>query len=207
MHCTHCNTHFDWDSGEVLTQSTNGHYRDSIQARAAEVTTRTSPSAGGAGGSECSNNEEDPEDIRRHFVRMPETLIRRTLWDDYSVVRFTMEKYYNANVIGTKRDNTLMNLRIQFLMNEITEARFRSAIYAAHKSFECAQAVALHLGVYVEYIQHYQRNSAEWNPDEIEGVIREINRNLDQIAHLFLQTTSISIRLPSASADTPALLR
>lgn len=208
MHCTHCNTHFDWDSGEVLAVSTNGHYRDSIQAHAAEVTTRMSSSASnsaGAGGSECSN--EDPEDIRRHFVRMPDSIVRRTLWDDYSVVRFTMEKYYNANVIGTKRDNTLMNLRIQFLMNEITEARFRSAIYAAHKSFECAQAVALHLGVYVEYIQHYQRNSAEWNPDEIERVILEINRNLDQIAHLFLQTTSISIRLPSASADTPALLR
>lgn len=210
MHCTHCNTHFDWDSGEVLAQSTNGHYRESIHLRAGEVSTRSSDSASaGAGGGEgCS--EEDPEDIRKHFVRMPETLVRRTLWDDYSVVRFTMEKYYNANVIGTKRDNTLMNLRIQFLMSELAEDRFRSAIFSAHKSFECAQSVAFHLGVYVEYIQHYQRkyvHESVWNPDEVEGVIRQVNEHLEEVGRLFQQTTPIAIRLPSASADFPALLR
>ena len=206
MHCTHCNTHFDWDSGEVLAQSTNGHYRDSIHVHAVEVTTRTPPSAVGAG---CSD-EDDPEDVRRHFVRMADSTVRRTLWDDYSVVRFTMEKYYNANVIGTKRDNTLMTLRIQFLMDEMTDARFRSAIFAAHKSFECAQAVAFHLGVYVEYLQHYQRaymNGSIWNPDEVEGVIRQINVHLDEVAHLFLQTTPMRIRMPSDSVDVPALLR
>ena len=204
MHCTHCNTHFDWDSGEVLTQSTNGHYAMNLVRVSTSINVRSLESAGAG----CS--DEDPEDVRRHYVRMPDSIVRRTLWDDYSVVRFTMEKYYNANVIGTKRDNTLMTLRIQFLMDEMTDARFRSAIYAAHKSFECAQSVAFYLGVYVEYLQHYQHaymNGSVWNPDEVEGVIRQINGHLDEVAHLFLQTTSIRIRMPSDSVDVPALLR
>ncbi len=206
MHCTHCNTHFSWNSGETLAVSTNGHYHDAVHMRAGEVTIRSSA---GAGGGDCPS--EDPDDIRRHFVRMPDSSnVRRTLWDDYSVVRFTMEKYYDANVIGTKRDNTLINLRIQYLMNEITPERFRSAIFAAHKSFECAQSVAFHLGVYVEYLQHYQRkyvHESVWDPDEIEGVIRQVNEHLDEVARLFQLSTPIAIRLPSASADVPALLR
>jgi len=118
-----------------------------------------------------------------------------------------MEKYYNANVIGTKRDNTLMNLRIQFLMNEITPERFRSSIFAAHKSFECAQAVAFHLGVYVEYIDRAHTNNSAWIPDEVESVIRQINVHLNDVAREFMQTTSIRIRLPSDSLDVPALIR
>ncbi len=203
MHCTHCNTHFDWDSGETLAVSTNGHYHDAIHARVEHVVTRAES---------CSGGEETPDETRRHFVRMPnDSIVRRTLWDDYSVVRYTMEKYYNANVIGTRRDNTLMNLRIQFLMNEITPERFRSSIFAAHKSFECSQAVAFQFGLYVEHIQHYQRKyvheSSVWNADEVEGVIRQINMHLDELAHQFLQTTSIRIRLVSDSWDVPALVR
>lgn len=211
MHCTHCNTHFDWNSGEVLTQSTNGHYRDSVHARAGTVTTRASPSAsaGGGGAEDCTSQDE--EYVRRHFVRMPDSIVRRTLWDDYSVVRYTMEKYYNANVIGTRRDNTLMNLRIQYLMNEITPERFRSSIFAAHKLFECSQAIAFQFGLYVEYMQHYQRLNVEsaaiWNPDEIESVIRQINTHLHDLARQFLQTTTIRIRIPSDSSDVPALIR
>jgi hypothetical protein len=117
-----------------------------------------------------------------------------------------MEKYYGANVIGTRRDNTLMNLRVQFLMNEITPERFRSSVFAAHKSFECSQAVASIFGMYVEHIQHCHQNSV-WNPDHTESVIRQINLLLDEVAHEFLQTTPIRIRLPSDSSDTPALLR
>lgn len=212
MHCTHCNTHFDWNSGEILTVSTNGHYRDSVHARAAQAATRTSPSsdaasagAGQGGGEMCG--EEDS--IRRHFVRMPNGSVRRTLWDDYSVVRYTMEKYYNANVIGTKRDNTLMNLRVAYLMNEITEAQWRSRIFSTVKSFDLARAVAFQFGLYVEYVQHFQRvyvRDSHWNPDELCEIISSVNASLALLADEY-DSERIAIRLPTDSDDTPALLR
>jgi hypothetical protein len=206
MHCTWCNTHFDWHSGLVLSASSNGHYAHTIDLdRAAAVAQRrierTPP--------ECEEDHQ-AEEVLAVIRELPEGIVRRTLWTDYSVVHFALEKYYGTNVIGTKRDNTLMNLRIAYLMNEISETQWRTRVFSAHKSFELARAVAFQFGVYLEYISHYQRlyvQERAWNPEEISHVIRQTNEFLGALADEYAQSERIRIRTPFDSDDTPGLLR
>lgn len=210
MHCTWCNTHFHWESGEILKQSTNGHYRDAIDLeRAGTVAQRSSSGTGAGGGGDACDGGSNELEIRTALRRLPDGLIKRTLWTDFSVVQYAMEKYYGTNVIGTKRDNTLMNLRVAYLMNEISEAQWKARVFAAVKSFDLARAVAFQFGLYVEYIQHcqyvYVRESV-WDPTEICNVIANINASLAVLTEEYA-SERISIRLPSDSEDTPALLR
>lgn len=208
MHCTWCNTHFDWDSGEVLAQSTNGHYRDTVNLERAEtVAQRASAGAGGF------NDDEpcvDTNEVRTGLRRLPpDSVIKRTLYSDFSVVQYAMEKYYGTNVIGTKRDNTLMNLRVMYLMNEITEAQWRSRVFSAYKSFDLARAVAFQFGLYVEYLEHFQRlyvHESTWDPSALCGVISEVNVSLAMLSEEY-GTERIAIRMPTDSDDVPALLR
>jgi hypothetical protein len=206
MHCTWCNTHFNWETGLVLKVSSNGHYRDAIDIeRAHTVAQRVSASAG-AGGEDCM----DMGEVRTALRRLPDSLVKRTLYSDFSVVQYAMEKYYGTNVIGTKRDNTLMNLRVMYLMNEITEAQWRSRVFAANKSFDLARAVAFQFGLYVEYVQHFQRlyvqEESAWDPGALCGIISDINGSLALLAEEY-GSERIAIRLPTDSDDVPGLLR
>jgi hypothetical protein len=204
MHCTWCNTHFNWETGNILKVSSNGHYRDAIDLeRAQTVAQRASAGAGG------EENCVDMNEVRTALRRLPEGLIKRTLYSDYSVVQYAMEKYYGTNIIGTKRDNTLMNLRVMYLMNEITETQWRSRVFAANKSFDLARAVAFQFGLYVEYLQHFQRlyiHESVWDSDALCSVISEMNASLRSLS-LEYDSERIAIRLPTDSDDVPGLLR
>ena len=203
MHCTWCNTHFDWVTGNVLKESSNGHYRTAIDLERAQTVAQRA--SAGAGGDICV----DMDEVRATLRRLPDSLAKRTLYVDYSVVQYAMEKYYGTNVIGTKRDNTLMNLRVMYLMNEITEAQWRSRVFAANKSFDLARAVAFQFGLYVEYLHHFQRlyvHESTWDPRALCSVISEINNSLGLLAEEY-GSERIAIRLPTDSDDVPGLLR
>ncbi len=210
MHCTWCNTHFDWGTGEILKISTNGHYRDAIDLeRAGTVAQRVAGAGAGGGAADDEENCVDMDEVRTALRRLPDSLVKRTLYSDYSVVQYAMEKYYGTNVIGTKRDNTLMNLRVMYLMNEITEAQWRSRVFSAVKSYDLARAVAFQFGLYVEYLQHFQRlyvRESVWDPDVLCEIISGINASLAMLAEEY-GSERIAIRLPTDSEDVPGLLR
>jgi hypothetical protein len=95
-------------------------------------------------------------------------------------------------------------------MNEITEAQWRSRVFAANKSYDLARAVAFQFGLYVEYLQHYQRlyvmHESVWDPDALCGIVSGINASLEELAEEY-GSERIAIRLPTDSEDVPGLLR
>jgi hypothetical protein len=205
MHCTHCNTHFDWETGEVLKISSNGHYRDLLIRAAGPVAVRNarpseeaSAGAGGAGG------EEQCDDASRSLALLESTEdagVHRTLLSDVEVIRFTIHKFYNQNLVGARYENDVLNLRIRFLLGEIDEVAWKRKLYTAHRTFQMNSHFAVVFNLYLMALRNIGTS------EELVGLITTTNESLQSLAEEFQQTTPMRIRLPTDSADVPALFR
>ncbi len=208
MHCTHCNTHFDWRTGEVLKISTNGHYRDLLIRAAGPVAVREvrppgEASAGAGGGSvEESGHCGGDEDRRLVLLESTEDAgVHRTLLSDVEVIRFTIHKFYNQNLVTARYENEVLNLRIRFLLGEMDEVAWKRKLYTAHRTFEMNSHFAVVFNLYLMALRGVGTS------EELVGLITTTNESLASLAEEFQQTTPMRIRLPTDSVDVPALFR
>lgn len=203
MHCTHCNTHFDWETGKVLEISTNGHYHNLLVRVNGPVAVRSSAasaaSAGaggdreerlGCGGGPCPllTQTEDPS-------------VHRTLLNDVDVIRFTIHKFYSQTLVTARYENEFLNLRIRFLLGEIDEVAWKRKLYTAYRAFQMNSHFAVVFNLYLMALQHVE------TLEELVGLISTTNESLASLAEEFQQSTPMRIRLPTDSADVPALYR
>jgi hypothetical protein len=198
MHCTHCNTHFDWHTGEVLKISTNGHYRDLLIRAAGPVAVRdvsASAGAGGAGEGICGGG---PSPL---LFSTDDAAVHRTLLSDVEVIRFTIHKFYNQNLVTARYENDVLNLRIRFLLGEIDEVAWKRKLYTAYRTFQMNSHFAVVFNLYLMALRGVE------TAEELVGLIVTTNESLQSLADEFQQSTPMRIRLPTDSVDVPALLR
>lgn len=210
MHCTHCNTHFDWENGKVLSISSNGHYRNLLIRANGPVAVRPSVSAGaggeaegteGAGGGVCGAAGGGGGGPSPLFFRTDDASVHRTLLGDVEVIRFTIHKFYSQNLVTARYENDVLTLRIRFLLDEIDEVAWKRKLYTAHRTFQMNSHFAVVFNLYLMALGNVGTS------EELVGLITTTNESLQSLADEFQQSTPMRIRLPTDSVDVPALYR
>jgi len=170
MKCTACNSHFDWQTGRLLKISSNHHY-DNVAIFAVNIATRDREVSDGV----CED-DRDVDLLHNHIPRdVFEELFNVTnvfkthikmrelfhefigvLYDDPDVIRATKtSKFMERNIIA-HTSNSLLNDRVKFLMNELTEAKWKSRIYTLEKQKDLYLHVAEVLNIYLTTVRDFQ---------------------------------------------------
>jgi len=128
MFCTHCRTHWHWETRKVLKESSNGHYNATPVFNASAVVSRV-------------NHCGDP----RLELRLPLVLIRQTPWalalcnaltQERKQVVMALQSIYNTERLQTKHEEHLVQLRLKFLRAKLTLEQVKAKVYLAEKSLE-----------------------------------------------------------------------
>lgn len=193
MHCTNCNTHFNYVTGTMIHDSTNYHYRDALIQRQ-----QPQPDA-----EECRISEENP--------RIPEDVIRakiRDLLDYYSelsfsvkrnitilldglynvpkAVRSLIQKEYNLDKIATYTRDKYDELQVKFVMNEITQKSWEQYVYKTYVKQLVSELISNILYIYLGntdafqselYNYDYRQHSA----GEFETFMNAMMENVDRL--------------------------
>jgi len=116
MHCTRCNVHFDWTTGNVLSSSTNGHYRQEGQ---------DGERLGACIDHVQTDSEHVPYDTLERKMAdlyipiMTVKKIKQLLYEDTKKIRRYCINEYNINSLN--RDYRIKNdaLRVKFIKHKI----------------------------------------------------------------------------------------
>jgi hypothetical protein len=116
-----------------------------------------------------TNTVYDP--IVDHEAEKVKKELMYALYDDASVVRTTKKAKYEERVIVSTAMNSLVKCRVQFMMDELTEAKWKSRIYTIEKQRERDLLVAALINIYLATIRDFQ--SYLYNEPNKLTVIRE----------------------------------
>lgn len=148
MWCTQCHTAFSWRRGTIETRIHNPHYYEWQRTQNQGVAPRN------PGDFECGRNLAD----RNTLIFINETLSTESLFknltnDDLVVLETLKEKIpkiirktiHLEQHDGRKFDTTNpvdnVDLRVKYLLKQITEARFSTGIHTAYKAYEKKQDI------------------------------------------------------------------
>jgi len=146
MFCTHCRTHFDWASGRILVSSTNHHY-ERTQSFAQNVATL------GSGQTACAsaNTASDAVPTRSVPRDKLKTNLYRILYEESAQARQMLSQLYDTRRIMEAHDTALIQLRIKFLRNQLTQDQIKAKLFIAEssvqKKIEYAQLLTMFLSV------------------------------------------------------------
>jgi hypothetical protein len=218
MFCTHCRTHFDWESGKVLTLSTNGHYNH-LQSFARNLVTRDQQqqrddSTTNEQQQQCQEQDVILREIPRHVLnnmsQVPSDILR-ILYDDLDVIRFTADNFYNEATLNIMLKNTLTNFRVSFLMNDINEAEWKSKVYSTNKNFEYRIHCARVLHLYIQNIYSFQHriHNDSFVVDSVElcNFIELTNESFRSLAEEYKSNVVIRLRNINDPVSTVAIRR
>lgn len=224
MFCTHCRTHFDWESGKILTLSTNGHYNH-LESFARNLVTRENGQRQRDESDLSTTNQEDTpcqqqgrevilREIPRHSLnnisQVPPDVLR-ILYDDLDVIRFTADHFYNEATLNLMLKNMLTNFRVSFLMNDIDEAEWRSRVYSWNKNFEyrihCARVFHLYIQNIFTFQHRIHNEGIVVDPIEIRNLIELTNGSFESLAEEYKSKVVLRIRNITDPVSTVALRR
>lgn len=188
MHCTHCKTHFDWNSGRLLAVSTNGHYNQ-LQTFARNLTTRnltttsTAPLENDTCEVEWFANAVHIDRLNSYIT----PLLRIALYDVTEVVRVTASKYYVPENLYLKHNNTLINLRVEYLLGDLTEQRWKTRIYTETMQHERDMHISNILMMYLQATDFFQRKLLrEGESSNQEKIAKELDAWIESINTSFV---------------------
>lgn len=226
MYCTHCQTHFDWASGKTLRVSTNGHY-NGLASFARNLATRKPPGddaaaagagagAGAAGAGQTTDESEFcSSSLHRHSIPLDAVRslltpqLRQSLYEDPEVIKFAAMRFYDPARLQLTLSNTLTNLRVEYLMNDIDEARWKSRVYSVTMQHERDLHIANILQMYFQAMDSFQRQLLTEFTVPLETIQRwidAVNTSLAGIAEEYGGTV-VRIRGIFDAPSTPSILR
>jgi len=137
MFCTHCRTHWHWETRKVLKESSNGHYNATPVFNASAVN--------------ASANSPRFACDPRYELRLPIVLIRQTPWalalcnaliQERKQVVLALQSIYQPERLQTKHEEHLVQLRLKFLRGKLTLDQVKSKVWVAEKSLEKALRIS-----------------------------------------------------------------
>lgn len=165
----------------------------------------------GGGYDLCELDDDDgiPEDV---FVdRVPDPEVRRLLYDDLKVLRFTRRQKYDDETVLRRAHTTLHDLRVKYLLKEITEQQWTSRIMTACLARDKALATAAMLTVHIATLRALQRDmyNARLGKagllEQLSGLHVMLNANLADVQAEF-GGQGIRVREDPKRLDDPILI-
>lgn len=136
MFCTQCNTAFSWNTGLIITngQIHNPHYFDYLQRN---PNAHIQENNGGGACNEMPNYYDMLAVMKR--LKITDQKLTTTI-----ATEFIRAQYHNANVEMRRyerRQNETQDLRVQYMLNEMTEDKFKRAVQIMEKAYHKGMAL------------------------------------------------------------------
>lgn len=172
MHCQACKSHFDWVTGKLLANSTNHHYAGAANYSNNIITRNLEANTS------CEDDtphqimhDHIPKDIMVNVINEnSNTELYAMLYDDPNVIRTTKNSKFNEREIIASWNNSLVVCRVQFMMEELTEAKWKSRIYTLEKQKDRDLLFAELFNIYLSTIRDFQ--SYVYNNPSTESIDR-----------------------------------
>ena len=167
MFCTHCRTHWDWVSGQVLRASTNHHYLNTAQF-ARNVATRNVRA-------ECEENIMSHAVLEYAVPASHRGEVFRYLYTEIPMVR-SLAMLYDERVITMQHTQALINLRHKFLRKLCTEDDAKSKVFVLEQQFQKKQDCAAILRIFLLSIYDLQIvwRSKHWKEEPIVDLLKNL---------------------------------
>ena len=150
MFCTHCRTHFHWESGRILQSSTNHHY-DNTRAFASNLALRVN------GGLECGSDptlHSVSQNLVNHRVG---TEVYRMLYEETNMARELMNSMFDAQKNTFQHSEALIRVRMAYLRKEMDEAKARAKVWVLEEAYKKKQDLQQLLLVFLTIVNDLQR--------------------------------------------------
>jgi len=175
MFCTHCRTHWDWLSGQVLRASTNHHYLNTVQF-AQNVATRPV-------------RRDCEENIMSHAVAeyaVPASCrgeIYRFLYEEIPMVR-SIAMMYDERAITQQHTQALINVRLKFLRKLCTEDDAKGKVFVLEQQFQKKQDCSFILRLFLQSIYDLQVmwRSIHWKEETIMPLVHNLVQACNECA-------------------------
>ena len=156
MKCQACNSHFEWDTGRILKTSSNHHYdniagylyTENIVKRNLNVNSCEEDTV------QLLSSDLIPREIMEQTTTDSE--IFQALYDDPLVIRSIKRDKYNEQKLNINNLNALVVHRVQFMLDELTEVKWKSRIYTLEKQKERDLLIGQILVLYLTTIRDFQ---------------------------------------------------
>lgn len=150
MHCTHCRTHFNWKTGNVMSKSTNHHY-ENTSSFAANVAMRGSSSAGVGeavkGDGQCFYETEEEVQFNAVVEVSVPGNVRDSPWfgvlyKDLPAARYMARNLYGSAKLATDMAQKFLKLRVKHLKGELSKKDWCQKMYVANQQYMKSTAIA-----------------------------------------------------------------
>jgi hypothetical protein len=154
MHCTNCNTHFNWSNMVIISDSTNFHYRAHLIRRLNNADD----------GNDCRVDTTDrriPEDVMKarlsRFNMTPQLdYLLDGLYQVPASISSLMSHEYNLNSIAKSVRDKYDEMQCQHLLGEITEKQWEQNVYKTRMSQIVAELLTNIFTIYLGQIDQFQ---------------------------------------------------
>jgi len=214
MHCTHCNTHFSYNSLTILLNSSNHHYQNRLIGRRQNMVQEV-------GNDVCAvsmENDRIPFSVLEEYMSstcsstMTDVLID-ALYNTTKVVRNMKKTEYNEIDIARRSRDRYDDLQIKYVLGEITEKRWETMVYQNHVKQQSAELIAGILHIFLANMDGFQSElygqltDGPVDDDRVQDLITRVdtlidivNTNLQDIHDDYDPTTTSILRIRKVGA-------
>lgn len=128
MFCTNCRTHFDWVTGAVMQNSSNGHYLNLQRFSQNLPATRNVAPAPTCDAQEFSLFRDKVKKETVDVEHLDKNLFQ-CIWEDSNTIRLVKRKRYNEPIVESEVTDALQELQVKYLLGEITEPVWSRYVY------------------------------------------------------------------------------
>lgn len=183
MFCTNCRTHFSWNTSKITGNSSNAHY---LHLRQFSDNIATLDVAVNDNSNNC-NNDEFQFSLYRDKVKLENVAllkfpddIMRCLYEDSNVIRLTKRQRFNEQTILEEYSESLQELQIKYLLDEIDKTHWARQIYRITHKKTLSVLYATILNIYLSTIDQIQLQLTK----NTQAVVDNVRMQLVQLIEL-----------------------
>jgi len=199
MNCTNCGVHFSWEHGNILSNSSNYHYRNRmIQQRVGA--TGDNPGEDEHDNQICAvsmDHDRIPQDVMREILLQKQIIIDEhileTLYEVTKAVRYLKRTEYSDLAISANTRDKYDDYQVKYAMNEISEKVWEQYVYKTHIKQQSYEMIAGILHIYIANMDGLQselynavnqlttEETQESSKERTDSIILKINQLTDII--------------------------
>jgi hypothetical protein len=157
MFCTHCRTHFHWVTGDILKNSSNHHYLNTAEFAQTTQCTVLQPFPANA----------VPFHLRSHAL-FP------LLFREADGAKYLRDAIFGAEKNARAHDEALIQIRLSFLRQKITEDQAKSKLYMEDMGHQKKTLMREILDLFLQTLYSLQRKFVNGNLEEIPGILERL---------------------------------